>query len=284
MNARRHAIRVGISRGWTEFVLSMKSPQDQGSNLIMSMATLGYLYLQRNTVIEGTEIAFPTLVLPGIVAAFIVFSLVTGQAHMLAMGREDGTLLRAKCAPNGVAGYVAGQVVLNSLSLVPMLAVLMVPSALLFGVFDGRGLVGWLTFTWVVGLGLLALLPIGIVIGSLVPDAQKAVTWGILPVIGVTLISGVFFPMSALWGWLQVLGQVFPVYWLGLGLRSAFLPAETAAGEIGGSWRTLETVAVLGVWAALGLAVAPIVLRRMARRQSGAAVAEARDQAAQWIR
>jgi ABC-2 type transport system permease protein len=50
-----------------------------------------------------------------------------------------------------------------------------------------------------------------------------------------------------------------------------------AAAEIGGSWRTLETFMMLGAWAALGLLLAPSVLRRMARRQSGSAVARARE-------
>ncbi len=284
MSARRHAVRIGLARGWTEFVLSLKSPQDQGFYLFTSVATVTYLYFRRDSTVEGIDLAFPVLALPGILAAFLVFSLVAGPAQTLAMEREDGTLLRAKCAPHGVTGYVVGQVVLHSLSLVPMLGVLMVPSAILFDVFSQRGAEGWFTFAWVVGLGLLATLPIGIIIGALVPNTQKAMTWGFLPVMAVTAISGIFVPMSSLWGWVQVLGQVFPVYWLGIGLRSAFLPAEVAAAEIGGTWRTLETVAVLGAWSVAGLLVAPVVLRRMARRQSGAAVAEARDQATQWVR
>jgi ABC-2 type transport system permease protein len=35
--------------------------------------------------------------------------------------------------------------------------------------------------------------------------------------------------------------------------------------------------AVLGVWAVLGMVLAPIVLRRMARRESGSTVAAARE-------
>lgn len=43
MNARQHAIRTGLRRGWTEFMLSLKSPQDQAYYLFTSLATLGYL-------------------------------------------------------------------------------------------------------------------------------------------------------------------------------------------------------------------------------------------------
>jgi ABC-2 type transport system permease protein len=47
--------------------------------------------------------------------------------------------------------------------------------------------------------------------------------------------------------------------------------------EIGGSWRPVEMFAVLGVWAVIGLLLAPILLRRMARRQSGSTVAAVRQ-------
>jgi hypothetical protein len=43
----------------------------------------------------------------------------------------------------------------------------------------------------------------------------------------------------------------------------------------------LETLAVLGAWAALGLPAAPAILRRLARRESGSAVATGREQVAQ---
>jgi ABC-2 type transport system permease protein len=55
------------------------------------------------------------------------------------------------------------------------------------------------------------------------------------------------------------------------------------AVEIGDSWRHLETVAVLGAWAVAGLLIAPLVLRRMARRESGSRVADRRERALQRV-
>ena len=48
--------------------------------------------------------------------------------------------------------------------------------------------------------------------------------------------------------------------------------------RISGSWRQLETVAVLGAWAVAGLLLAPAVPRRMARRESGSAMEARRQQ------
>ena len=122
------------------------------------------------------------------------------------------------------------------------------------------------------------------VIGALVPGTQKVGTWWMLPIMVLGGISGIFYPIQQLWGWVQVVAQVFPMYWLGLGMRSAFLPDSAAALEVGGSWRPGMTVLVLAVWAIAGMLLVPRVLRRMARRQSGSQVEAARDAAVQWVR
>lgn len=284
MNARRHAIRVGISRGWTEFKLSLKSPQDQGFYLFFAAATVGYLYLRRNTPVEGTDLLVPAVAMPSILGAIVAFSVYVGPAYQLAMEREDGTLLRAKAVPYGVVGHVTGVVLAQFLGLVPMLTVILLPSFLLFDNLMHRGLGGWLTVLWVLVLGIVAILPIGMIVGSLVPGIQKMGTWGMLPIMVLAGISGIFYPVQQLWTWLQGVAQVFPMYWMGLGMRSAFLPDAAAAVEIGGAWRQPWIVAVLGLWAVMGLSLVPGVLRKMARRQSGSAVEAAREQAAQWIR
>lgn len=284
MNPKLHAIRVGLARGWTEFKLSVRSPQDQGFYLFMAVATLGYLFLRRNSEVEGTSLLYPAVAMPSILGALITFGLVAGPTYQLAMEREDGTLLRAKAVPHGMLGYVCGQVLGHSLGLLPTIAVILVPGVFLFDDVLSRGAAGLLTMAWVVVLGLLATLPIGIVIGSLVPSVQRAGTWGMLPIMVLAGISGIFYPIQQLWGWVQVVAQIFPMYWLGLGMRSAFLPDSAAALEVGGSWRTTETVLVLSAWAIIGMLVTPRVLRRMSRRQSGSQVEAARQAALQWIR
>lgn len=279
-----HAVRVGLARGWTEFVQSLRSPQDQGFYLFMAVAVVGYLFLRRNSQVEGTSLLLPSVSMPSILGGLVAFGVIIGPAYALAMEREDGTLLRAKAVPRGIVGYVSGQVLFHSLSLIPSLLTILVPSLLLFDNLVHRGPAGWLTVAWVLILGLLATMPIGIVIGSLVPNVQKVGTWGMLPVMVLTGISGIFYPIQALWGWVQVVAQVFPMYWLGLGMRSAFLPDSAAILEIGESWRSLQTAGVLAAWAIVGVLVAPIVLRRMARRQSGSQVEAARREAVQWVR
>jgi ABC-2 type transport system permease protein len=283
VNRTRHAIGLGLRRGWTEFLLSLRSPQDQGFYLFTAVATLVFLWFNRDNEIGDSGLMYPTWALPSILGALLAFGVVIGPAFALAMEREDGTLLRHKAVPHGMQGYVTGQLAFHSLGLVPSLVTILVPSFLLFDDLMHRGAGGWLTVAWVVVLGLLATLPLGMILGSIVPSTQKVGTWGMLPVMLLTAISGIFFPITALWGWVQAVAQVFPTYWIGLGLRSAFLPADAVTLELGDSWRTGTTVLVLTAWAVFGALVTPRVLRRMARRQSGSQVEAAREASLQWV-
>jgi ABC-2 type transport system permease protein len=284
VNPTTKAIRAGLRRGWIEFKQSMKSPQDQGFYLFTALVVLAYLFFNRNNEVDGSDLLYPTVAMPSMLGALIAFGMIIGPAYTIAMEREDGTLLRAKAVPHGILGHFVGHISANFLGIVPSLAVILIPGMFLFAPFMANGLEGWITVVWVTILGSLATMPIGIVIGSLVPGVQKVGTWGMLPFAILAGISGIVFPIQSLWGWLQAVAQLFPVYWLGLGMRSAFLPDSAAALEIGGSWRTGWTVVVLGLWAVVGAIVAPAVLRRMTRRQSGSAVEAARDQALQWVR
>ena len=132
-------------------------------------------------------------------------------------------------------------------------------------------------------LGLLATLPLGAVLGSLFASQRSAGGPMLLLLAGLAAISGIFYPITHLPVFLQWTGQVFPLYWLGLGMRSALLPNAMAAVEVGHSWRHLATFGVLSAWAVAGLVLAPVVLRRMARRESGSNVAARREKAMRGI-
>jgi ABC-2 type transport system permease protein len=278
-----HAVGLGLRRGWLEFVQSLRSTQDQWFYVFTALLTLGYLWLRRDSDSGVAGLPFAAVALPSLLAALIVFGMVIGPAYTIAMEKEDGTLLRHRAVPHGLVGYFSGQLLYQSLNLLPQLVVILVPSMLLFdGLMSDPG--GWVTVVGVIALGLLAALPIGMLIGALVPSVQKIGTWGMLPVLAMVGVSGIFYPVQAMWGWVQWVAQALPLYWVGLGMRSAFLPDAAAAAEIGGSWRTLETVLVLGAWAVVGALLMPLVLRRMSRRQTGSQVQAAREATLQWVR
>jgi ABC-2 type transport system permease protein len=276
------AARTGLGRGWTEFRHSLTRADEYMFTLLTSGVVLTVLYLLRDQAIPGMPVAFGAVALPGVVGGVVAFNTLTGAAFALSFEREDGTLLRAKAAPFGVVGYLTGQIVRIPLSTVVQVLILLVPGLFLFDGLTSTGAEGWFTFLWVLALGLLATLPLGLLLGGLANPRVVGQTVG-LGSAALIAISGIFYPISALPGWLHPIAELFPFYWLGVGMRSALLPDAAAAVEITGTWRHLETAAVLGAWAVVGLVLAPVVLRRMARRVSGATVEAGRQQAAQRL-
>lgn len=271
------ASRLGVVRGLLEFKQTLATPAELIWSFMINGGYILVLVFQRDHTVNGSSLALLTL--PSILGMSVALGGMQGATSILATHREDGTLLRAKAIPNGMVGYLTAQIVVVSLTTLLGLVVVLVPGLLLVGGIPDVGVAGWLTVAGMLVFGLLATLPWGVIAGSLAKSAASAFGLSFLPLCGIVAISGIFYPITALPGWLQAIAQVFPVYWLGLGMRAALLPASAAAAEIGESWRQFPMVAVLGVWLFVGFAIAPSVLRRMARRESGAAMQERKERA-----
>jgi ABC-2 type transport system permease protein len=278
------AVRAGLDHGWIELSHCFTMLEDAFEILTFPLASVVVLLAagSKHLHVPGTHFPISSIILAGMLVTNVGFNGMTSLGLQLTAEREDGTLLRAKATPNGMLGYLIGKIVVVSGTIMcTVVCLLIVGLAPFSGLALGRT-VTWLTLAWVLALGLLAALPIGAVLGSLFPSVRSAtvMTLGNLALIG---ISGIFYPITHLPTWLQWAGQAFPLYWLGLGVRSALLPGNLAAVEIGHSWRHLATAGVLGAWAVAGLVLAPILLRRVARREAGSSVAARRERAIQGV-
>jgi ABC-2 type transport system permease protein len=278
MNTWWTAIRAGFERGWIE----LKQTYTNADSLIPSVILAGgfvlVIVLTRGSAVPGTHFSLGTTMLVSIIGMNIGVNGLATMGALLAAEREDGTLLRAKATPNGMVGYLIGKIVSVAAVIVISIATTFIPGSFLFHGLVLSSATTWLTLIWVLALGLVSTLPIGAILGSLFPSARSA---GLITLFigGIAAVSGIFYPITHLPHFLQWVGQAFPMYWLALGMRSALLPASLASVEIGHSWRHLATFGVLSAWAVAGLLVAPVLLRRMARRESGSAVAARREKA-----
>lgn len=282
MNPTAVAARAGAVRGWIELRQSLTTPSDLITIVLVTGGFLAAMIWTKGTHVPGTDFSLGTTMLVSVLGLNIGVNGVATMGGLLAADREDGTLLRAKAIPNGMLGYLVGKVVNVSGQMVFAVASTLICGTILFSGISVSRPGSWLTLVWVLVLGLLATLPLGAVLGSLFPSGRSA---GLMTLMlgGLAAISGIFYPITHLPAFLQWTGQVFPMYWLGLGMRSALLPNAMAAVEVGHSWRHLATFGVLSAWAVAGLVLAPVVLRRMARRESGSNVAARRERAMQRI-
>ena len=278
MSARFTPYRSGIQRGLLEVKHDITSFSDMAGFVFPTALALTVILFLRDVDIEGAPVSLGSMSLPSLMGMNIAFGGLMGVIGKLTMERGDGTLLRAKAIPGGMTGYLMGATVSTASLVLLGAVVLLIPGMLLFdGVAFGSPM-SWLLLIVVLVLGMAATMPIGAVLGALITN-PRMIGLITMPLMGLVAISGIFYPITALPGWVQAISQVFPMYWLGLGMRSALLPDAMAAVEIGDSWRHLETIAVLGVWSVAGILIAPAILRRMARRQSGSAVARHRERA-----
>jgi len=279
MNPALVAARAGLSRGRIEFKQALTTPGDLITILITTGSFLAVVIWTRHTTVPGLHFSLGTTTLVSVLGLNVVVYGVIIMGDLLVTEREDGTLLRAKAIPNGMLGYLIGKVVNISGQIAFTFAITLLAGAFLFTGLAIGSPGHWLTLAWVLALGLLATLPLGAVLGSLFPSQRSAGGPMLLLLGGLTAISGIFYPITHLPVFLQWAGQLFPLYWLGLGMRSALLPNAMAAVEIDHSWRHLATFGVLSAWAIAGLVLAPVVLRRIARRESGSGVVARREKA-----
>lgn len=264
----------GLRQAWIETKISLR-----GGSLIAffitPVITFGLVYFFGS---PGDERAVEAArhVLPSFMAAGFMLGGLIGPAAELMQEREDGSMLRMKALPGGLRGYVVGKTLSYTIAnLLPFVVTALI-AAIIMPQYMPQTASGWIGAAGYAGLGLLSTIPLGVVTGALIKNAAMLMI-PMFGTYGLLIISGIFFPISELPGWLQVLAQIFPMYWLGLGMRSAFLPPEAALMEIGESWRTAETLAVLGIWAAIGVILAPILMRRMIRGVSGSTMTAARE-------
>lgn len=275
LDTRWAAVLAGFSRGWIETRQSLTETSYIIGHVFFPVSYAVALLMARQKTVPGMDFSLATMMLPGLLGMTIVFGGLSGPTQYITADREDGTLLRAKATPNGMLGYLVGKIVMFALTtLISVVATVVLGITLVSDlILDARA---WLLLTLIFVVGMVSTVPIGVALGSLMKSSMQALLVPLACAL-VMLASGIFYPITALPTWLQLLAQAFPFYWVGLGARSAMLPAEMVAAEIGQSWRTVEMFAVLGVWAAIGLLLAPILLRRMARHQSGSAMAKVRE-------
>lgn len=275
LDPRWAAVRAGLSGGWIETRQQFTEPVPLIIHLIVRVMYAVALLWMRGKTVPGTHFALGAMVLPSLLGMSIVFGGLAGPPTAIAYDHDDGTLLRAKATPNGMLGYLIGKIVKFSLTTFAGLILFVIPGSIVAGdlVFDART---WPMLVLVFVGGMMSTVPIALALGSIMKSTAQS---GLVILVVALLIapSGIFYPITALPIWMQWVGQAFPMYWVGLGARSALLPATMAAVEIGASWRSVETFTVLGVWALIGILLAPILLRRMARRQSGSRVAAVRE-------
>lgn len=272
----RQNLAVGLHRGRTELRQTARSPREYLGHLGNPAMFLFTASLQSGNIADS-PVPVSRMVVAGGVASLLVMVALIWLPQQLATEREDGTLLRLRGTPGGMAGYLVAKTLMVLVIAVLSAVILLVGGAIVTGSGFPDSAARWCTLLWVTALGLIALSLMGAAIGAVLPNPRQALAWVMIPVIGLLCVSGIFFPLTAMPQWVQITAQVFPLKWIAQGVRSSMLPDAALVAETGQSWQHWETFGVLGAWILLGLLLAPRLLLNSSRRESGSRLTARRE-------
>jgi ABC-2 type transport system permease protein len=208
----------------------------------------------------GGGVTFTQYFMAGIIAAGILGAGLQNMAISIATERSDGTLKSLAGTPMPRSAYFVGKVVQVLAVTAVIIAILLVIGVVFYDIDLPSG-ADWVTFAWVTLLGSAACTLLGIAVSSLAKNGRSASATVTPFALVLQFISGVFFVFGQLPTWMQTVAAIFPLKWMGQGLRSVFLPDALAAQEPAGSWELGRVALVLALWCVGGLLLCVVTFR-----------------------
>jgi ABC-2 type transport system permease protein len=260
------AVRLGLSRVGYE----VRSYFRQGDTVfftflfplvMLTIFSIAFSDAEFGRTPDGDPVTAAQYYLPAMLAAGVLLSGLQNMATDIAMEKSDGTLKRLAGAPLSPVSYFIGKIGQVLVTAVLQAALLIAAAAVAFGVPLPTDADAWVTFAWVLVLGVATCAILGIGLSAL-PRSGKSATAVIIPIVLILqFISGVYIQFSMLPEWLQQIANVFPLAWLAHGMRAVFLPDAYAALEAGGEWNLPGVAIVCGIWLVAGLVLTRVTFR-----------------------
>ncbi len=174
---------------------------------------------------------------PGIIAMSVMTSSLSGAVNMNAELRQKGVIRKLSTTPitrtDWILSNVLYQLVLAVICTVAILAV----SYLVFGV--RLRIDAWLPAFLV--LEVFAFGGLGMILTRVAHEAESATAAANFIMFPMMFLSGSFFPLELMPGFLQTIARILPLYYVNEGLRAAMVLADRGAA--------LRDAAVIGAFA-----------------------------------
>ena len=248
-------LKIGISRGFLEIKQFMRQRESVVFTLLFPVLLLlifGSVF--KDEIAPG--VTFSQYFVAGMIASGLVNTGFQQLAITIPMERDDGTLKRLRGTPAPASSYFIGKIILVFVSMSIQVILLLIFGVLLYGITLPSDSAHWITFIWVMLLGLISSTLLGIAFSS-VPKSGRGASAVVSPIVIILqFFSGVFFVFTQLPSWMQNFAAIFPLKWLTQGMRAVFLPDSFAAQEVAGSWELGKIALFLGVWSILGFFLA----------------------------
>jgi len=192
-----------------------------------------------DTPILARKFRFIEFFVPGIIAMSVMTSSLSGAVNMNAELRQKGVIRKLSTTPithsDWVLSNILYQVILAAMSATAILLV----SYAVFNV--SLRIDAWLP-TFIV-LEVFAFAGIGMILTRVATEAESAMAAANAIMYPMMFLSGSFFPLEMMPGFLQKIARILPLYYGNEGLRAAMVLADNMTA--------LRCSAIIGVFAAV---------------------------------
>jgi len=192
-----------------------------------------------DTPVLARKFRFIEFFVPGIIAMSVMTSSLSGAVSMNAELRQKGVIRKLSTTP-----ITHGDWVLSNILYQVILAVISAAAILLvsYAVFDvSLRIDAWLP-TFIV-LEVFAFAGIGMILTRVAKEAESAMAAANAIMYPMMFLSGSFFPLEMMPGFLQKIARILPLYYGNEGLRAAMVLADNMTA--------LRCSAIIGVFAAV---------------------------------
>lgn len=184
-----------------------------------------------------TKFRFIDFFVPGIIAMSVMTSSLSGAVNMNAELRQKGVIRKLSTTPITRTDWILSNILYQfMLAVISALAILVVSYAL----FSVRLQINAWLFAFIV-LEVFAFGGIGMILTRVANEAESATAAANFIMFPMMFLSGSFFPLELMPGFLQTIARILPLYYVNEGLRAAMVSVNHTAA--------LRYCAMIGVFA-----------------------------------
>jgi ABC-2 type transport system permease protein len=231
--------------GWRQYRLERKmfwrNPSAAFFNFVLPLLFLA----AGGAIFSGSQSDLDKL-LPAIAAMSVMATTFTALAYNIVFLRERGVLKRIHGTPLPTLSYFAGVAANAVTNCAIQIAIVIVAGRVVFGIGWPQD---WPELIVFVLAGVVCLASLGVAFAHAIPNFESTAAYVNAVFLPVVFVSFYVFDSTSAPGFLHSIAEGLPLYPLIVGLSGAMVTGRSLADN-------LDALAVIGLWAALGIYLA----------------------------
>jgi ABC-2 type transport system permease protein len=231
--------------GWRQYRLERKmfwrNPSAAFFNFVLPLLFLA----AGGAILSGSQSDLDKL-LPAIAAMSVMATTFTALAYNIVFLRERGVLKRIRGTPLPTLSYFGGVAANAVTNCAIQIAIVLIAGRVVFGIGWPQD---WPELIVFVLAGVVCLAALGVAFAHVIPNFESTAAYVNAVFLPVVFVSFYVFDSSSAPGFLRSIAEGLPLQPLIVGLSGAMVTGR-------GLSDTLDALAVIGLWAALGVYLA----------------------------